>query len=193
MALTKPGIEIVQVDPDIQPVGNVEYNSTNLDVQASTTAGKNEIVKVDFDDQSGILSVYLSSGAVLKAKGLPVLSDIPKGPKGLRGLPGEPGIDGKDGIPGEKAEAGCQGSIGSQGMTGEKGSDGDPGEIGPRGDPGGQGIKGVTGEVGSRGLPGPKGKPGVDGLRGADAVVKIILSATDPGTAGGPSCIWVRP
>jgi hypothetical protein len=193
MALTKPNIEIVRVDQDKQPVGNIEYNDANLDVQQGSSAGKNDITKMEYDDQSGILSIHLSTGIILKAKGLPVLSDIPKGQRGLRGLPGSPGKDGRDGIPGEKGEGGCQGSIGSQGAQGEKGSVGDPGSIGPTGDMGEQGIRGPVGEPGDRGLIGPKGAHGDSGRDGLNATVRIVVSATDPGTAGGPSCIWVRP
>lgn len=192
MALTRPSIEIIKVDEEAQPTGNIQIGSRGLQTESASVAGPKEVVKIDYDDKAGILKLTLSNGLVLTAKGLPTYKDLPKGSKGLRGLPGEPGIDGKDGIKGKTGDGGCQGSIGAEGPAGEKGATGDVGDVGPEGDKGESGSRGPVGDSGEIGLRGPKGAPGLDGQDGKDAEVRIVVSATDPGAAAGASCIWVK-
>lgn len=105
---------------------------------------------VQFDAQTGTLTVIWPDGSQTVTPGLPTADQLKSGREGKQGkdgLRGLPGADGRDGINGA---VGCPGPRGSQGR------------LGPTGNTGPVGATGNTGQVGPTGPTGPTGGAGRD-------------------------------
>lgn len=195
MALTKPSIDMIRVDP------------TELSDQKKILVYKDQVIAQEyevypeyaqisdawFDDQIGILSIQFNNGKILKVRGFPTPATLPEGPRGPDGLPGRPGKSGKDGKDGIKGESGCPGPMGPEGNQGPKGPKGDVGDQGPPGERGPMGLPGPQGPKGPQGDPGPLGPAGPPGKQGKNGIVNVIISIKDPGEGIGGAGLWVNP
>jgi hypothetical protein len=186
MALTRPGLEMIQVPDDAVTGDHAIYDGTELTVEGVTSSGTTYkyIVDLRYDQHEGKLIATLSDktevpvGGFLTAQQISDLGIGKKGDRGPQGQKGNPGVNGRDGLDGpigcqgpkgDTGPPGLKGDIGVQGPKGDRGSTGDagePGERGPRGDKGDTGMRGRDGVKGDRGLQGPIGPTGEKGDKG---------------------------
>jgi hypothetical protein len=169
MALTRPGLEMIQVPDDAVTGDHAIYDGDELTVAGMAAASGQSfkyIVDLRYDQHEGKLIASLSDSTEVPIGGFltsQAISDLGIGKKGDRGLQGQKGDPGKNGRDGLDGPVGCQGSKGDTGPPGQKG---DIGIQGPKGDRGEVGNAGETGERGPRGDKGETGMRGRDGIRG---------------------------
>lgn len=125
-----------------------------------------QIASVEFDKDSGVLSVVRKNGQILSVSGFTTLKALGTGPIGKTGPKGPKGMPGHDGREGPDGYDGPVGPMGQTGPIGIAGADGNPGKhgrVGPEGPPGPQGAVGPEGPMGRLGH---IGEPGYDGCTG---------------------------
>lgn len=176
MALTK--LNPALIDGGLAAAGKVLGKSTPTLVdfispeEAANLPGSQN---VQFDQQTGTLTIIWPDGSQSTVSGLPTADQLKNGREGKQGkdgVQGKAGIDGRDGVDGAE---GCPGPRGG------------PGRQGPTGNTGPVGATGNTGSVGPTGATGPTGSPGRD-----SAIDEYLASqALNPVTGAVIQNAWV--
>ena len=161
-------IGVGMLDGGTAPVGDVvgKVNDQQVGFLKPNQNGgtQAEGSSINFDTQSGTLTIIFPDGSQATANGLPTADQMrsgKQGEQGKQGIQGRAGIDGRDGRNGEQ---GCPGPRGSQGRMGATGN---TGAVGPTGD---------------TGAPGPTGPTGATGASGRDATIDeyVVSPVLDP-------------
>lgn len=175
--------------------GSLQVSGTESDIPSEITS------ESSYDEVSGVLTLKFANGSSIAVKGFPTPTNIPvgrTGPIGATGADGKDGRDGRDGNPGTVGCTGPDGPDGQQGLAGKDGRQGLPGPDGRRGEPGPDGRRGNPGNTGPRGSTGPTGHTGATGPTGPDGppgpagLLRIIVSAVNPGNVESGT-VWVDP
>lgn len=190
MALTRPGLEMIQVPDDADIGDHALYDGTELIVAGiddSGSASYKYIVDVRYDQHEGKLIGLMSDGTEMIIGGFLTaqqISDLGIGKKGDRGPVGPKGDPGKNGRDGLDGPIGCQGPKGDTGPPGRKGDTGSPGPKGDRGETGDAGAPGDRGPRGEKGDTGPRGRQGIKGDKGIQGPIGPTGPVGDRGERG---------
>lgn len=163
MGLSK--LKSSMIDPGTTAVGTVLMKTADKVVAFAPVEEVGQIQQagtVQFDGQSGTLTIIFTDGTQSSVTGLPTADQLKSGREGVQGkqgIPGTPGADGRDGR---------DGAIGCPGPKGERG------RIGPTGETGPIGATGDTGGVGPTGPTGPTGSPGRDSAIDDYAAAQVL-------------------
>ena len=138
--LTKIPVELIQGNgPPNMLVTNI---GSSLDISTVPALPGVTISAVAYDQQAGIMTIFLSNGDTVSVNGFVRAIDLAVGPNGNPGTTGLNGVNGLNGL------------------------DGTIGPIGPIGYQGIQGIQGLPGPQGYAGGVGLVGYPGINGAQG---------------------------
>jgi hypothetical protein len=144
MSLTRPPLTLIQPIGKNEPGSPVKSDGTRLLVADKDVLADDVMLDHgNFDDITGVLTLYFASGRKINIGGFATRSNIGEGKPGIAG---RDGIDGVPGQPGAPGKVGVRGWAGSQGLRGEPGNQGYEGPTGISGPSGADGAAGADGE-----------------------------------------------
>lgn len=205
MPLTNRSIDDFEIaDLEMENKAIKRNDLTNeLEFVDATVVNDGKIVAIDFNQETGTVSIIKANGEIVAIEGLLTQVDFGVGKQGDRGLRGQDGIDGLDGDDGDVGDDGCEGEQGKQGAKGNPGAEGKDGAIGIPGPIGETGLDGLQGPVGKQGRFGHEGSrgrkgpscgadaQGADGVEGEAPVPSVVISNTAPSDA--TVLLWGKP